>query len=197
VKPTDWITAIAAIVNAVSVIALVGITWHYARLTGKILDESHKSREAAERQATAAQANIDFLKRQLEEEKGLGRLNLRSTISTAIRSIQYWNALRLGDLSRAGSLPDPNNLVPPNSQTVLDHARSVSPFVGKLVAEGFDYLEIAKNEIVRVKNANAAIQIKALYDDRASEANSYLSLALTKLEEAQTTIDRVLASGVH
>jgi hypothetical protein len=94
-KPTDWIMAIAAIVNTLSVIALVWLTHQYADSTHEILEESRKAREAAQRQATAAQSNIDFLQCQLEEQSGLGLKIVQSAIDSGIGSISYWRSLPL------------------------------------------------------------------------------------------------------
>jgi hypothetical protein len=189
-NPTDWITAIAAIVNALSVIVLVVITNRYATSTQAILEESRKAREAAERQATAAQANIEFLQRRLEEQTGLGRNTVQGAINTAIASIFYWRALPISDLSKASSLPSPEDLLPMNLSTVLEQARGISPFVGGLVSVGFDNLQLAKNEIERIKNVSAEVRT-GYFDPRPGNADSYLAEALRKFQEAQETIERL------
>jgi hypothetical protein len=186
-NPTDWIVAVASIVNAASVVILVRITSRYAESTQKILEESRKSREATEKQAMAAQANIDFLQHQVETQAGLGRMMVKHAIESRIISITYWRSLPLSDLSRATSLPNPNDLLPANLASALEHARGISPAAGQLFSEGVDSLRMAKNEIERVKNANAAIKT-GFYMDKASLADGFLDNALHKFEEAQCTI---------
>jgi hypothetical protein len=189
-RTTDWIIAIAAIVNAASVIALTFVTVYYARITKRILEESHKAREAAERQANAAQDNIRFLQHELEEQIGLGRITVQSAIDSAVASILYWRKLPLSDLSRASSLPNPDNLLPGNLSAVLEHARRTSVELGQFVSDGFQNLQMAKNEIERVKNANAAIKT-GFYNDKPSEADGYLAEGLSMFQEAEETLDRI------
>jgi hypothetical protein len=183
----DWIVAVASIVNAISVVILVRITSRYAESTQQILEESRKSREAAEKQAAAAQANIDFLQHQIETQAGLGRMMVQSAIESRITSITYWRSLPLSDLSRATSLPNPNDLLPANLSSALEHARGISPTIGQLFSEAVDNLRIAKNEIERAKNVNAAIK-SGFYIDKGSQADGFLANALGKFQEAQKTL---------
>jgi hypothetical protein len=196
---TDWIVAVASSVNAISVVVLVVITYKYAESTKAILEESHKAREAAERQAdaaqqnikaansqaNAAQANVDFLQRQLEAQIGLGRGMVQAAIDSAIRSISYWRGLQISDLSRATSLPDPSGLLPPNIATVVEHASRISVPAAELVSEGFDNLRLAKNEVERVRNASKAINT-GFYDSTPSSAEKYLAEAFGKFQKARS-----------
>jgi hypothetical protein len=115
----QWITiisaviaAFAAIVNAGSVVILVVITSRCARSTAEILDESRKVRQAAERQANAAQqaisasllqanaaqAGVDLLRQQSEAQLGLGRGIIQSAIGSALTAISYWKSRQLSDV---------------------------------------------------------------------------------------------------
>jgi len=185
---TDWIIAVSAALNAVIVFALTIITRKYVVLTKGILTESHKAREATERQATAAQQNIEFLQRQLEMQAGLGRTTVQGAIKSAIAEINQWRQLPLSELKLGTSFPNPDGLIPTNLSTILERAYRVSSSIGTLVSEGFDSLQLAQNEIERTKNASAAIGTRS-YIDRPSDADRYLAEALQKLQKAQDTIN--------
>lgn len=202
----QWITmisaaiaAIAAIVNAVSIVVLVIITNRYAKSTAEILDESRKARQAAERQAnaaqesisasirqaSAAQASVDLLHQQLEEQLGLGRGVIQSAIASAMSAISYWKSKPLSDVSRAGSLPPTDDLLPMNAVAAIEHARRISAEGAQFLSEAFDDLRLAKNEIERIKRVNQTMRT-GFYDDKPSNAAAYLETAFSKVQKAQS-----------
>jgi hypothetical protein len=143
------VQAVAAAVGILLTAVLVATTIFYAHTTTKILEESRKTREAAERQATASQENLQLLKRQLEAQLGLGPQVLRESILDAKRLIVYW-------LERAAHIaypphgnPDPAVLVTSALVGAADHARKISDECVQLILEAHDALRNAKSEFER------------------------------------------------
>lgn len=81
------VQAFAAIVSLLLTTALTVTTIVYAAITNRILEESRKTREAAERQAKASHENLDLLKQQLESQLRLGPQILRESILDTKRLI--------------------------------------------------------------------------------------------------------------
>jgi hypothetical protein len=185
-KLEEW-AALATIANVLTVVVLIVVNILYLKAANKQASAAATQAAQSQLQATAAQANINFLKARLEEEVGVGRNMVLSAIDGAINSIGYWHSRPLTDLSRASSLPDPGDIVPRDASSILDHARRISPNVGRLVSEGFDNLGLVKHEIERLRNANVALP-RGFYDASPSKAPEYLAMALDKFKQARSQI---------
>ena len=181
--------AIASAVNALAVVVLVCVTSWYASSTKKILAESRKTREAAEKQATTAQNTLEILQRNLEEQSGLGRIALKHELARAISLIVYWQERPVTELVRASSLPETSDLIPANLSNILDQARRVSFVVGETTSAAFHKLLLAKTEVERLKNADASRISGNPYDSAPSKANVYFAEALRKFQEIQKAIE--------
>jgi len=175
--------AVAAVVNVLAVAVLVGVTIHYARTTAKILEESRKSREAAERQAAAAEESIRAFRQQIEEQAGLSRTIVASAIQSAIRNIEYWSRANVFNLACTHAIPANIDLVPDNSRAAVEHARRISVDGSVELSGAFDNLRSARTEIEILRDAK---QTPAhFYEKHSQEALKYLGLAKPDLDAAQ------------
>jgi len=157
-------------------------------LTAAIAYAGWRQAVTAERQDETAR-NLLKLQQAIEDQQaGIGRQMVLSAIDSAITSIKYWNTLPLSEIKTATSLPDPRDLVPRDGSTVLHHARSISAAVGQFMSEGIDRLELARNEIERLKNADAARRPGGAYISTPSRAAEYLEQGLGKFEHARSAI---------
>lgn len=183
----DW-------VNAVSVVVLVLVTAYYAWTTRQILTESEKMRKAAEKQATSAeqQASAAFetlhhLRQQVEELQGLGRSIVRTTTDSLIRGIEEWRKLDIkAHFATADTLPSPR-LLPENAQTVLDHARRISDDCATLLAQAFDDLRSAEDQIEILRKGATAYR-GGFFSPAAFDPNPYLTTAFSKLQEVRMLV---------
>ena len=189
----QWVTLSAAViavvgtaVNAASVEVLVLITNRYAKSTANILDESRKAREAAEKQAEAAQksfsasvpqasaapASVSLLRQQIEGQLGLGRGIVQSATASALSRITYWKSLPLTNLSKASSLPPTIDFLPVNAQSSIEHARRISEQGPNRCPTHLTIF--GRQEVIeRTKNSSQAIRA-GFYDDTPSQAPAYL-----------------------
>jgi hypothetical protein len=206
---SDWLTAHAAAVQALSSVAsvilagiLVWTTIRYARSTAEILEESRKSREAIELQAKAAQSqssasqaqasaafeSIALVREQLEDQLGLGRSVIHSAIDRAVSAISYWKERPLADVAKAPGLPPSDNLIPPNASAAVEHARRNAPQVTQELSSAFDDLRNARNEIERIRLLSKPRTGLGFLEQTQSKAPEYLDSAFKKLQRVKAAI---------
>jgi hypothetical protein len=182
------VSALAAVANVLLVAVLVWVTWQYARSTDAILRESEKARLAAENQASAAQKSVDLLMSQLQEQLGLGRGVIQSTIESALTAIAYWKQRPLTSVAAAPGLPPSDNLIPANALAAVEHARRISPEAAQQLSSAFDDLRNAVNEIERVRHNTPEARGLGFLETTASNAPHYLDEASKKLEQVNSQL---------
>jgi hypothetical protein len=141
------VQAFAAMAGIVLTVALVVTTIIYARITGKILDESQKSRVAAEKQAVAAQKSVDLALQSLAEQRGLGPQIVKEAILDTKRLIKYWKVQAAHIEPPPHGNPDPSALVESPLVGAFDYARRVSDVCVRLLQEAHSNLRNAKSEL--------------------------------------------------
>ncbi|MBZ5641150.1 MAG: hypothetical protein LAO19_00155 [Acidobacteriia bacterium] len=186
--PIQWLSEASQIVNAISVVVLVLVTWYYARTTKRILRESEKMRQAAERQATyaasqanSAQESLNILRGQIENLLGLGSSVVCTAIDSTIRNIEDWKKLDIShNLATAKYFPPSSGILPGNAQTVLEHARKISNECVSLLNDAFSDLRTAQNYIEMLKQGGGPYFNPSKYDPAP-----FLTTAFSKLQEAR------------
>lgn len=170
-------------INIALVLALVVITAYYAWSTKKILEESRKTREAAERQAVAAEESIRALRQSLEEEAGLSKTIVAAAIQTATRNIEHWKSLNIPNLAVIYGIPKTVDLLPPDYESAIQHARRISVEASIELAGAFDSLRTAKTEIDLLRDSRQTSP--AFYQQHCNTAISALDQATLDLAKAQ------------
>ncbi|MGA9645448.1 MAG: hypothetical protein WBQ76_05955, partial [Candidatus Korobacteraceae bacterium] len=111
-KLESW-TAIASVVNAVTVVVLAVITFWYARSAKRQAAASESQAGAARQQATAAFQTLATLRQQMDDTAEIGRTRVATRIASTLRRIEEWESPgRLETAARQGALPDSFTLVP-------------------------------------------------------------------------------------
>lgn len=169
-------------INILLVLALVAITAYYAKKTADILEESRKSRQAAERQASAAEASVLALRQRLEEEAGLGRTTVAAAIQSATRTIEYWGQANVMNLAATGAIPANIDLLSVDYQLAVQHARRISVNGSVELAGAFDQLRIAQTEIQILPDVRQTNPI--FYQQHAQTVGECLRMARLNLETA-------------
>jgi len=170
-------------INVFLVFALVLITGYYAWSTKRILEESRKAREAAERQAAAAEESIRALRQRLEEETGLSRTIVAAAIQTATRNIERWKNLNIPNLAVIYGLPQTVDLLPLDYGSAVQHARRISIEASEELSSAFDSLRTAKTEIDIMRDAKQTSH--AFYQQHCDTAINALNQATLDLAKAQ------------
>lgn len=186
---TESVIAVFTAINAVSVVVLSIITWHYARSTKRILEESRKARLASESQARAAQESLTVLRQQIEEQAGIASIAIQQTIQTALERIIFWEIQNVQDMVFNGEVPDTIGLVPSNHQSVIDHAMRISGDISLDLERGFEQLNRAENEI-RLMNDAPATSRPSVYNSHFSVFDDHLNSARTHLERARERLNQ-------
>lgn len=181
-------------VNAISVVVLVGVTAYYAFTSNKILKESEKMRKAAEKQALSADfqasiasATLDQLRHQNEELRGFGKSVVRTTIDSAVSSIERWQKLDIRqNFVNAHTFPSPGDLIPGNAQSAMEHARRVSKLCVVLLTDAFNDLRSARDQIETLKQGSvSSAQRQGYFDPAKYDPGPFLTSAFAKLQQAR------------
>jgi len=176
----DWI--------AVATVALVIVTGYYAFSTYKILGESQKTRDATERLANSSEQANKLLRQQIEEAAGLGKEIIRSAYQTASFNIKYWKAVNILDLATRNAIPLKIELVPPDAQSAVYHARRLSPDGAAHLSYAFDKLRIAQSEIEILREAKIR---EAGFDEKhAKRALEFIDAASVNLEAGKDCLQK-------
>src|SRR5437016_5068061 len=121
-----FLQSLATPISAYSTLILVFVTGYYAYKTSQILDESRKSRQAGERQASAAEESIRLLREQIEESAGLDKTIVASAMQTAIRNIEYWQNVNVYSMASTHRIPQNVQMSPGNAHSAVEHSRRIS-----------------------------------------------------------------------
>jgi hypothetical protein len=157
---SGWLTAHSTAVQAAAAAfgtilaaVLVCVTIVYARTTSRILEESRKSREAAEKQAAAAQETLALLKSEYEERLGLGPQRVREAVLNTKLLLVYWSEQATRAFSSTDAIPDPEALVKTDLPGVMDFARMISTQCVDLISQTIGALRNAKGEFEKIQHA--------------------------------------------
>lgn len=170
-------------INVALVFALVVITAYYAWSTKRILEESRKAREAAEREAAAAEESVRALRQRLEEEAGLSKTIVAAAIQTATRNIEHWKSLNIPNLAVIYGIPKTVDLLPPGYESAVQHARRISVEASIELAGAFDSLRTAKTEIEILRDTRQTSP--AFYQQHSNAAIGALNQATLDISTAQ------------
>jgi hypothetical protein len=174
-------------INVALVFALVVITAYYARSTKRILEESRKTREAAERQALAAEESVRALRQRLEEEAGLSKMIVAAAIQTPTRNIEHWKSLNIPNLAVINGIPKTVDLLPSDYESAVQHARCISVEASVELAGAFDSLGTAKTEIDILRDARQTSP--TFYQQHSNAAINALNQAMLDISTAQKYLE--------
>ena len=187
----DNVIAFFTAVNAVSVVVLAIITYHYAKSTKKILEESRKARIASERHADIAQEALGVLKQQNEELAGVGRTAIDNAIQVALGRIVHWETLNLENMAYSGELQGSVKLVPSDHQSVMGHAMRmrISDTVISSLSQGFEVLRLAEGDLAAIGGVSEPARRRTyqrhsvLFYQHLNDARGHLETAKDQLEQ--------------
>jgi hypothetical protein len=196
---TAWsaaVQAFAAIVSLLVAAILAFLTYRYMRLTKGILDETSKARVATERSAAAAQESasatfqsLHLMRQQLEEQAGIGRLTVESTIDSAVSAIDHLKSQGLGQWVVVRALPPTANLFPQKAGAATDHAARISTPLAMKLSAAFDDLRMAFDQIERLRNLVSTLGIDSVaLSPTAVKTDEFLTSALKKFMEAKALL---------
>jgi hypothetical protein len=158
---TSWsaaVQAFAALATLVVTVILVVITNGYVKLTKGILDETSKARLAAEHSASAAEASaraafesVALMRQQIEEQAGLGKQIVQSTIDSAVSAVTYWIDHNIADWGVVRTMAPTENLFPQKAASALDHAARISPAGATVLSSAFDELRTCCADIEHLR----------------------------------------------
>jgi hypothetical protein len=186
-----FVEGLATPISAYSTVILVLVTAYYAYKTSKILDESRKARQAAERQAAAAEASIRLLREQIEERAGLDKTIVASAMQTAIRNIEYWQGANVYSLAAIHAIPQNVQLLPGNANSAVEHSRRISVEGSGELSSALDYLRYAENEIQILRDAKQTDH--HFLEQHTRAVSRYLELARQDLRRAEGWFSKAVA----
>ncbi len=140
------LSTIILIVNAVALIVLVIITGWYASSTAKTLQQIRRQTAALEKQTAATQESVALLRQATEEQKGIGRMIVTSTVQSGLRTIDYWKNTNIVNLAFLNALPERIMLVPESGRRAVEHARSISAEATAELASALDEVKRCEEE---------------------------------------------------
>lgn len=144
---------------------------------------------ASEAQARAAFESIHLLRERLEDELGLGRSIIHSSIDSAVSAISYWKQRPLTSIASAPGFPPSDDLIPPNALRAAEHARHVSAQASELLSSAFDDLRDARKEIERTRLlGDTRGPGQGFLEAASSKAPEYLDSALKKLLQVKAMV---------
>jgi len=180
------VEAATAIVSLLLTLALVITTIRYAVITQRILAESHKSREATERQAEVANATLRLLQERNEEERIRGLQELRAVVADALDLARTWMHYIPGIVPNPQSIPDPSQITENRLLEVRSYARGVSVHCEKLVFDAHTALRMAKAQFEKLRQATHG---PTSLTSPAGNPQPFLDAAYDSLLEARKIVD--------
>jgi len=168
---------------ALLTLALVIVTYYYARETAGILKESQKTRKAVERQASAIEESNRLIMKQREDSIALGKVVVQSTIDTAFDNIEEWKG-RIKALENSHvPLPSTIDLVPTDAQIAVYHAIHISLELPPLLSGALRKLDYAQRDIKVIIDFEQIIshQIRG----RINSALDFMEMASSELTKAK------------
>lgn len=200
--PESW-TAVASVVNAVTVVVLAAITYWYARSANRQAAASELQTAAANAQAKAAQAQaraateqataafqtLATLREQMDDAGQVGKAAVETRIVTTLRRIEEWESPgRLETAANQGALAHNFSLIPADEPYLIESARRVSREFALRLTEAFDHLRSASDIINGMKMADRDRVGAEFYKRESNRAKAFLALAKTALQRCRTDI---------
>ncbi len=180
------IQAFSAVAGLVLTAALVATTIVYAYITRKILEESHKSREATEQQANVANETLQFVKQRYGEDLIRHLQELRAAISDGLDLARTWMHHQPGIVPDPQAIPDPSELTENRLLEVRAYARQISVECENLVFNAHTALRNAKAEFEKLRQA---VHGPKLVNLQAGNPQPSLQAAYDLLLKARRIVD--------
>lgn len=139
--PSEWL----ALANAILVLALTGITGWYAWSTAQMLRQLKVQSEATQRQAVTAERTLQHLLQVAEEQRGVARTVVQTTIEAALTHVEHWRGQNLVNLANLYAIPEVV-LVPESGVRAIEHARAVAPAAAAPLSRALALLERCESE---------------------------------------------------
>ena len=179
---SHWLSAHAAAVQALASVVSVFLAAVLAYTTIFYAREAKLSREAAEKSAKSAGEQLEFIKKQYENQFGLGPQILREKLRQTLELIKYWEKMLGVGAGNPHSVPDPSPLGASELTSAQEYARRISPKMSELVSKGISALRSAKSEFERVRQSvrGPTMSPYALSGD----ASQYLAAATEAINDA-------------
>ena len=171
----QWLTDIAAVVNAAAVLILVAVTAWYAWSTHRIL-------RATKRQADVAEASLNVAQHQLQEQAQIGKMIIANAIQTATADIEYWKEIGVLNLAATRALPANIDLVPANAGSALEHASRISKEAAAELQAAFNCLRRARGELEMLRDGQQTSG--DFYEKHTRSVIKWLEDAKVKIESA-------------
>jgi hypothetical protein len=148
-----WITDHSITVQALTAIFGAFLTLILVATTIAYLIESHKSRQATERQAAAAQEQLLILKHEYEDRIGEGPEIVRHAIAAGLDSIMLW----LGQVALGNYQPDrvadPADMIPAELAAAAGHARRISSECSEEFRSAISEMRLARTSIQTLRQS--------------------------------------------
>ena len=180
------VQAATTIVSLLLTLALVITTIAYAVITRRILAESHKSREATERQAHAANTTLRLLEQRDEEDRIRDLQELRAVIADALDLARTWMQHIPGIIPNPQAIPDPSQITENRLLDVRSHARRISAHCERLVFDAHTALRNAKAQFEKLRQATHG---PTSLTSPAGNPQPFLDAAYEILLEARRIVD--------
>ena len=202
-KPESW-TAIASVVNAVTVVVLAAVTYWYARSAKRQAAASEaqalaanaqaiasqQQASAAQQQATAAYQSLLALRHQLDDAAEIGRAMVETRIVSTLRRIDEWESPgRLETMATEGRLPSNFTLVPADETYLIESARRISRDFAIRLANAFDHLRSADDAVNGMQVAAERNRGRTdIYRRESEKASQFIASAKAELQRCRTDI---------
>ena len=139
--PFEWL----ALANAILVLALTCITGWYAWSTAQMLRQLKAQTEATQKQALTAERTLQHLLQMAEEQRGVARTVVQTTIEAALTNVGHWRKQNLVNLANLHAVPAVV-LVPESGVRAVEHARAVAPAAAVPLSRALALLEQCESE---------------------------------------------------
>ncbi|MGC2766784.1 MAG: hypothetical protein WB607_14855 [Candidatus Acidiferrum sp.] len=192
----EWITAIAALVAAFATVGYFIATIYIFRETKKSADAAEKSAAAAEKSAEAANNSITLMRRQFDQQLGLGNFRVETTVDTAIAAIEaILQPQALRNINVPPNVTVLNTLLEEQAPAALSHAALMNQDVAKQLDSAFQLLRTATSDLQELLRSLYAPGHSA-YALRAARAQESLERALAKLRDSKRVFTRTPTSAI-
>ncbi len=168
----------AAVVSAISLVALVVYTISAWKLLRFAKDQADAAREQAVAATMAIQASLS----ETRQIKNVGKSVVAAAIQRVYREIDYWKSINIANLQALYALPQVRLRVE-NETEVIQFARRISADAAGELSSAFDNLIFAEREI-EILRAVKASDLNFL-NRHVKSANEYLDLSKVDLDAAK------------
>ncbi len=177
---------------AVPTFVLVIVTGYYAWKTGKILEESKKTRDATERLAKTSEQSIKLAQEQILQASLITRTIVASAINAARTNIEQWKTIDIHTYALHSRIPENVNLVPLNAQSAIENSRLISSDGTSDLMGAFEDLRRASWELNILSKLQRPSQ--DMVEPHSKAVKIYLERAFSSLEAATTHFSEASSS---